>query len=138
VGSDRQVSFRQRTKRGEEKLNGWKRIGIVASVVWILGAGHYTLVTVSDADSRFHVGLTLRCEEDCPNGMTDAEQTKWQERCDSFLPTGERPHQELQDERLEAAYVAFIPVPLGWGFVYLILCVVRWIKRGFVRPETPA
>jgi hypothetical protein len=97
------------------KLNGWKRIGIVASVVWIIGAGYYTLVTVSDADSRFHVGLTIRCEEDRPNGMTETEQTKWQERCDSFLPTGERLHQELQDERLEAACVAFIPVPFGWG-----------------------
>ena len=24
------------------KLNGWKRVGIIASVVWILGAGAYT------------------------------------------------------------------------------------------------
>lgn len=24
------------------KLNGWKRIGIIASVIWILGAGAYT------------------------------------------------------------------------------------------------
>lgn len=25
-----------------KKLNGWKRIGIVASIVWIVGAGLYT------------------------------------------------------------------------------------------------
>jgi len=116
------------------KLNGWKRIGIVASVVWILGAGYYTLVTVSATDSRFHVGLTLRCEEDRPNGMTEAEQTKWQERCDSFLPTGQRLHRELQDEWLEAAIVAFTPVLLGWVLVYRIFFLVRWIRRGFARP----
>jgi hypothetical protein len=112
-------------------LSGWKRIGIVASIGWILGAGYYTLVSVSAADSRFHVGLTLRCEEARPNGMTESEQTKWQERCDSYLPTGERLHQELQAEWLEAAMVAFIPVPLAWGLVYLVLFLVGWIKRGF-------
>jgi hypothetical protein len=110
------------------KLNGWKRIGIVASIGWILGAGYYTLEGVSAANSRFHVGLALRCEEDRPNGMTESEQTKWQETCDSFLSPGEW---QLKNERLEAAYVALIPVPFAWGLVYLVLFLVGWIKRGF-------
>jgi hypothetical protein len=41
----------------------------------------------------------------------------------------------LPRERLEAATVAFVPVPLGWGFTYLVLFLVRWVKRGFVRPR---
>jgi hypothetical protein len=31
----------------------------------------------------------------------------------------------------EAVMIALIPVPLGWGFVYLVLFLVRWVKRGF-------
>ena len=34
---------------------------------------------------------------------------------------------------IEAAVVAFVPVPLGWGFAYLVLFLVRWVKRGFAR-----
>ncbi len=120
------------------KLSGWQRIGILASLGWILGAGYYTFATISEANSRFHAELALRCEENLSNGMTESERTKWQEHCDSYLPTGERLDQEVRDERLEAFCVAFIPVPLGWSFVYLILFLVRWVKRGFVRPETPA
>jgi hypothetical protein len=33
--------------------------------------------------------------------------------------------------RLDAAIVAFVPVPLFWGFAYLILFLWRWVKRGF-------
>jgi hypothetical protein len=35
-------------------------------------------------------------------------------------------------ERMDAAIVAFVPVPLGWGFVYLVLFLVRWVKNGFL------
>jgi hypothetical protein len=43
------------------KLNGWKRIGIVASVVWILGAGLYTLKATSDADLRDAASIYSDC-----------------------------------------------------------------------------
>jgi hypothetical protein len=35
------------------KLNGRQRIGIIVSVVWIPGAGIYTLKVQDDADSDF-------------------------------------------------------------------------------------
>lgn len=71
------------------KLNGWKRIGIIASVVWILGAG-----------------LTSLAELDYLAGTPSSDWSA-------------------------AAFVTFAPVPLGWGFVYLVLFLVRWVKRGF-------
>jgi hypothetical protein len=37
--------------------------------------------------------------------------------------------------RFEKAFVALVPVPLAWGFVYLVLFLVRWVKRGFVKPS---
>ena len=61
----------------------WKRIGIVASVVWIFGTGIFTL-------------------------------------CLGRLTTG---------ELVAQAIVAFVPVLLGWGFIYLVLFLVRWIRR---------
>jgi hypothetical protein len=40
----------------------------------------------------------------------------------------------LTNAREEAALVAFVPVPLGWGFAYLLFFLVRWVKRGFIKP----
>lgn len=103
------------------KLNGWKRIGIVVSVAWILGAGTRTLIVVEDADIKTASGLTLSCEE--------AQNWRWSLECDN------RSTDYLAESKyhgwIGAGAVAFIPVPMGWGFAYLILFLVRWIKRGF-------
>jgi hypothetical protein len=37
------------------------------------------------------------------------------------------------DPWIEAALVAFVPVPLGWGFASLVLFLVRWTKHGFAK-----
>lgn len=105
------------------KLNGWKRIGIVASVAWILGAGAYTLIVVEDADIKAASGLTLSCEE-AQNWRGSPECDK---RSTDYLA------ESSYHERIDAAVVAFVPVPVGWGFAYLILFPVRWVKHGFMR-----
>ena len=37
---------------------------------------------------------------------------------------------------MEALIIAFGPVPLGWGFIYLVLFLVRWISRPPARVST--
>src|SRR6266478_22638 len=116
------------------KLNGWKRIGIVASVVWILGAGIYTYDSEIDRASGFITSTHVACDSNLGDKTGDAWTESFNEcnkQADDSLALA------LTNARLEAALVAFAPVPLGWGFVYLILFLVRWIKRGFMRPETP-
>jgi hypothetical protein len=44
------------------KLNGWKRIGIIASVVWILGAGVYTYDSRIDEASKFIASTHVACD----------------------------------------------------------------------------
>ena len=34
------------------KINGWQRIGIIASAVWVVGAGLYSLGRLSDEDIK--------------------------------------------------------------------------------------
>jgi hypothetical protein len=36
--------------------------------------------------------------------------------------------ERLPGGRILAAIVAFVPVPLGWGFIFLVLFLVRWIS----------
>lgn len=108
------------------KLNGWKRLGIIASVVWILGAGICTFVVVDDARIKTASGFTLRCEE-APDGSLRGSAECDKLSTDYLAETGNEPW-------IEAAVVAFVPVPLGWGFAYLVLFLLRWVKRGFARP----
>jgi hypothetical protein len=108
------------------KLNGWKRLGLIASVVWILCAGVYTFKAVDDTRITTASGFTLRCEE-APDGSLRGSAECDALSTDYLAKTGNEPW-------IEAAIVAFVPVPLGWGLAYLVLFLVRWVKRGFARP----
>jgi len=103
------------------KLSGWARIGIIGSVVWILGAGISTFIAANNADIRIASGLTLRCEATgTPSYVCDKRGTDYLARMTPYEP-------------LKAAAAAFIPIPLGWGVSYLVLFLVRWVKHGFAQ-----
>lgn len=107
------------------RLNGWKRIGIIASVVWILGAGLYTHGALQESDSKAAVAAALDCESYIPKGITSLAECD--KRAADYLAGTH------SGEWIGTAVVAFVPVPLGWGFVYLVLFLVRWVKRGFAK-----
>jgi hypothetical protein len=106
------------------KVNGWKRIGIIASVVWILGSGAQTLNVVEKDLIKTASGFTLSCEE--------AQNWKGSAECDRL--STDYLAETNKSLWIEVAAVALIPVPLGWGFTYLVLFLVRWVKRGFNQP----
>ena len=106
------------------KLNGWQRIGVLASAVWMLGGGIYTLNHVSNDDIQTASELTLSCEE--ANGGQGSAA------CDQ--QAGDYLAQTYKWEWITASIIAIVPVPLGWGSAYLVLFLVRWVKRGFEKP----
>jgi hypothetical protein len=111
------------------KVNGWKRIGIIASVVWILGAGRHVYDSEIDSASRVIAATHVACDGDLAIKDGDAYTAGFDEcnkRADDSLALA------LRNARLEAALVGFVPVPLGWGFTYLVIFLVRWVKRGFM------
>jgi hypothetical protein len=114
------------------KLNGWKRIGIIASIVWILGAGLYTDDSELDKASQLIADIHVRCDGNLPDYRKDeAAYEAAFHRCDK--EAADSLAFAYKSAWLAAAIVAFVPVPLGWGLVYLVLFLVRWVKRGFMR-----
>jgi len=113
------------------KLNGWKRIGIIASVVWILVAGIYAY----QLEFKSNLDLANFVYASCLRDAADKTGDTWatadgecgKKLIDSFGSAG-------PDARVMAELVAFVPVPRGWGLVYLVLFLVRRVKRGFMRP----
>jgi hypothetical protein len=131
------------------KLNGWKRIGIIASVVWMLGAGVYTYHSEMDRASLLIGEGYLSCGSAAnaplprkppdsapepgtvpvPPGTVLADSTDCHEQAENSFALA------AKNARLEATLAALVPVPLGWGLTYLVLFVVSWVKRGFAQPS---
>ena len=113
------------------KLNGWQRLGIIASVVWILVAWVHTYDSENDSASKAIASNQVTCDGNLAGKTGDAWQKGLDEcnkRADESLT------QAMAGARVDAAIVALVPVPLGWGLAYLVLFLVRWVKRGFARP----
>jgi formylglycine-generating enzyme required for sulfatase activity len=104
----------------------WKRIGIVASIVWILGAGIYTLKVTNDDSVRLGAVTTESCHD--ANGPA---YEACQKAGDDFLT------QQLHGDLIIGVIFAFVPVALGWGLIYLVLFLVRWNSRPSAVHRTP-
>ena len=108
-------------------MNKSKRIGIILSVIWVLGAGLHTFDSEMDVSSRIITDIHVRCDSNLA-GKSGAAWDDGFNRCNQ--EDDESLMLALLDARLDAAIVAFGGVPLGWGFIYLILFLIRWVKRG--------
>jgi len=140
------------------RLSGWHRIGITASILWlVVGAfwGYkvgdlegYRTVVHWRIDCIAHNGVTEWDRDGNPiNGPPQASGGGVQ--IDPV--TGERFTASdwciQQSNRLwpavnrntwtYAALYALVPIPLGWLTAYGIIALVRWIRTGFKIPTSP-
>jgi hypothetical protein len=112
------------------KLNGWKRIGIIVSVLWIPCAWVHTFDSATGRASASVASAQAACDGSLA-GKTGDAWTKGFNECDR--QADESLALALTNARQEAALIALAPVPLGWGFAYLVLFLVQWVKRGFAQ-----
>jgi hypothetical protein len=111
------------------KLNGWKRIGIIASAVWVIWSYNHTFDRMEFVTSSIAVDQEQRCLSAHPG-----EFDKYFPQCDAVGETNgqmQLRQKERHNNQVAAAMEALVPVPLAWGFAYLVLLLVRWVKRGF-------
>jgi hypothetical protein len=107
------------------RLNGWQRIGIVASVIWAIAGPLYLRQLALDSAVE-QSGFVHRV---CRNGPTDPA---------ICLARSEQAFDEAIQGDLMAhvgwgpwAAKAFIPVLVGWLLVYALVYLVRWVRAGF-------
>jgi hypothetical protein len=137
------------------KLTGWQRIGIVASGLWFVGAGLFTLKVASDHDEEVAQTLYAACsqvrdEADSDHRSDCQRKADLSDKQDVFAECMAQFHSEYEwldqhctDEQFEhykrsqshelddAAFVAIVPIPFAWGLAYFILFLLGWIRRGF-------
>jgi hypothetical protein len=142
-------------------VSGWTRIGIIASAVWAIGAGFCTLKVTGDSDLRTAAFLYRECADirdranqnqreycgqlgakapaidssDAFNKCMQEYETKNPDNCSKR--STDYVVNAWHDEWIAAIVVALVPVPFGWGFAYLGLFLVRWVRRGFLADGHP-
>jgi hypothetical protein len=102
------------------RLNGWQRIGIVLSILWIVGVLIYTWDSYRDMTAR-HDKLHYSCLF-----SLDTKVTK--ETCDEVYDVSQMVTASVSQEKLLRGLA---PIPIAWLLVYIVVWTVRWIRRGF-------
>ena len=99
------------------RLNGWQRIGVVLSVVWMIVGGSWGWQHANDkADAEFKVCITQI------QTASDVQACR-AKRAGALVPNW-----------FGAAVVALAPITVVWLFFYGLIFVARRIRRAF-RPE---
>ena len=104
------------------RLNGWQRIGIVASVIWAIGAPIY-LDTAAQRDAMEQFDQTHKACLDNPRNDFDVCFRRASAAADSV------PRYPLLSAN--GVFVALVPVALGWLVACALVYVGRWIRAGF-------
>jgi hypothetical protein len=90
----------------------------------MVGAFFYTSAQEEKVLGEMNAEVHASCFE---SANRHGDHAAWQ-ACEASV---KQTMSDLKGIRVEAATVALVPVPLAWGFVYLALFLLRWIKRGF-------
>jgi hypothetical protein len=110
------------------RVNGWQRLGIIISLIWIPCAYVYTLNTMDENDSNFAVHVLRACEDNAEHGSGS------QEACDNDYHLSTDLY--FREDRKVAAVVALVPVPCAWLLVYVVIYLFKWVRRSFMQPSS--
>jgi hypothetical protein len=104
-------------------LNGWQRLGIVASVVWALAASIYGFV---DSRERYNKAFE-RAFDDAyvPCWVRPSNDPEVCFRAASAASSAVKP------DLARVLVLALVPIPLGWLGAYILLRLRRWVRHGF-------
>jgi hypothetical protein len=107
------------------RLNGWVRIGIIASVAWVFVGGYLgnRLVVNQAAESMM---TTLQLCNYHPEG---APPTRSPAVCGRQANAAW--DEAVKDHWWAAAIVAFVPIPFAWLLVWGLVALVRWVRARF-------
>lgn len=101
------------------RLNGWQRIGLVLSVLWVLGAAiHVRNEQVNAADKLFQSQYRM-CLEQADPVKNCGDTVSLQTAMDATAYWS------------DAAFYAFGPVIAGWLIVLIAIRTLRWVSDGF-------
>jgi hypothetical protein len=131
-------------------LNGWQRLGVVASVLWAIGAGIAERVAqVDHSYSHFSTSMSLICpmaRKSAEDSFASSDVLAAQEAGTAAFTRCMKSSLDTSNEmrswgslRGQAGFsilaVSTLPVIAGWLLAYLGIRLTRWVKAGFGNNE---
>lgn len=114
------------------RLNGWLRIGIVLSVIWMIGANYYWIGESASDNMKFSNGL-----------RASRSHCQIENSTRRYYNPNARQEECVTEEQITQA--ALTPLNFQFGLIYSIFYLVvawlvigvsyaafRWIRKGFV------
>jgi len=106
------------------KLNGWHRVGIVASAAWLLAAGLIGSARIEHHADIAASGAVRACVDAAPQ-ISDVEFAKCgQDYRGTYQAYAPAP-------LTYATGFAFLLLPFFWLAAYLTIWITKWVRRGF-------
>lgn len=111
-------------------LNGWQRIGVVFSVLWVLSVGGLgALEHVQEGEPTHYFVDTVKVQ--LPPAKDLNRPGRFLSEEEAF---GYRVERHFRAGRLIATMLA--PIALFWALAYICVFIVRWVVAGFRRNGT--
>jgi hypothetical protein len=95
------------------RLNGWRRIGIVFSVLWAIVFGLWGAENIVANEGELERCLVLQ--------PANSDEVNCRQL---YAP------QIIKTKYITLA-VALTPIPIAWLLIYIVIRTIRWIRRGF-------
>lgn len=133
------------------RLNGWQRIGVIVSVLWIVGgflwgnswylssqdapvASEYRLceAAADQKQQNYMQEAQAAQESNTPLRTTDtwnADDAKCQQEMNSGFIAATKGHW------LAASLFAIFPLLFAWGLAWIVMRLYRWVRTGFASPR---
>jgi hypothetical protein len=117
------------------RLNGWQRIGVVLTGLWVA----LVLCVVAGTDSFVTTipGQPPSCSAPAPESSPDKKTFSFEEAfgcAPGAIVAGTPDSQHFNWRGLMFAIAA---VPVGvWLLIYLLIHIIRWVAQGFRRRAT--
>jgi hypothetical protein len=115
-----------------EIMSGWQKIGVLASLLWLIGLPIYLMMDSNRRASEFY-NWCQRVESNLAFEMTAEQQhdTCW--RSAKFMTPTVLAQTLIAGNADTVTLWSFMLVPLAifWGIWGIILATVRWKRRGF-------
>jgi hypothetical protein len=128
-------------------MNGWQRIGALASVAWFFGAWWCAGGVQQEKYDRSWLFSYRLCREVPHDSSRDFEQSKEciekaTQHADMMCCNGSGIVHDPSREawatwfawrHQEQLFFGVILIPFGWLIVYICIWLARWVRRGFAK-----
>lgn len=142
-------AVRSNMRQRGSHLNGWQRLGVIASVLWLVGGffggvaiyvGDQTAPVLAEyqlceavADQKqqnYYRQQAIAQESHAPFRAADTLDADYA-KC--LRDEGEQWNAAITGRWWVALGFAVVPLLLVWGFAWLCVRLYRWVRAGFVR-----